>query len=67
MIDNIIYRVTKDVAGPTGINFKEGQEIQFVRGMVYMGGHPLAKEYQTDVANWVENNKKHLKQVGLYN
>jgi hypothetical protein len=66
MVENVIYNVIEDVAGPSGINFKKGQEIQIVRGMVYMGGHPLAPQYQDSVLKWVETNKKSLKQVGLY-
>jgi len=55
--NNKSFRVTQDVTGPMGIEFKKGQEIQIVRNMIYMSGFPLQANYQNAVADWISNNK----------
>lgn len=64
MIDNNKnFRVKEDADGPMGIKFKKGQEIQMIRGMVYMGGVPLQGDYQSAVITWVSNNKNLLTDI----
>jgi hypothetical protein len=53
---NKIYRVKQDADGPDGIKFRRGEDIQIVRGMVYMGGFPISPGYQKVVMDWINNN-----------
>lgn len=55
-MNNKVYRVKEDVSGPLGIDFKKGQELQIVRGMVYMGGFPVSPGFQKGLMEWVSKN-----------
>ena len=59
-LKNGVFRLKKDVTIMDGMDFKEGQEIELIGGVVYMGGFPLPANFQPLIKNWMDNNQNLL-------
>tara|TARA_R110000796_G_scaffold248124_2_gene374539 strand:- start:3608 stop:3823 length:216 start_codon:yes stop_codon:yes gene_type:complete len=53
---NGVFRLKKDSAPMDGIEFKAGQEIELIAGVIYMGGFPLQTNFQVTIKNWMDAN-----------
>ena len=56
MIDNKVVSLKKAATLKNGVNFPEGQEIEIVTDVVYVGGYPLPPNMQGLVLNWINSN-----------
>lgn len=57
MMNNGVFRLKNDATLTHGIEFKKGQEIELIAGVIYMGGFPLQTNLQGVVKNWMDNNQ----------
>lgn len=57
MIQNGVFRLKKDVTVIDDLHLKEGQEIELIAGVVYMGGFPLQLNLQSIIKNWMDDNQ----------
>ena len=55
-----VYRLKEDVRIGKSVKLDKGQEIEVVRDVVYMGGHPLPPGYQKLFLDWILNNQNLL-------
>jgi len=55
-IQNGVFRLTKDSSPMEGINFKAGQEIELIAGVIYIGGFPLQTNFQVVIKKWIDAN-----------
>jgi len=56
MIQNGVFRLTKDSIVMDGMDFKAGQEFEVIAGVVYMGGFPLQLNLQALIKDWMSKN-----------
>jgi hypothetical protein len=57
MIQNGVFRLKKDSVVMDGMEFKAGQEIELIAGVVYMGGFPLQLNFQSLIKKWMDSNR----------
>lgn len=55
-IQNRVYRLKKASSLAHGMELPEGQEIEIVQDVVYMGGYMIQPELQSTLYNWIVNN-----------
>jgi hypothetical protein len=56
MLKNGIYVLKSEATLSNGLIFKQGQEIEVVANVVYMGGFPLPFNLQAKILNWMSDN-----------
>lgn len=57
MIVNKVYRASKDVIAPFGVEIKKDEELHIVTDVVYCKGYPLPFEMQSSFYTWLINSK----------
>jgi len=55
-----VYKIKENCSVSNGIEFKKGQEIELVGGVIYMSGFPLPFNLQSMISSWMINNKELL-------
>lgn len=55
-LQNGVFRLKKDSKIIDGVEFKAGQEIELIGGVIYMGGFPLQTNFQSLIKGWMDNN-----------
>lgn len=63
MIQNRVLRLVKETKFQNGVVLPANQEIEVVMDVVYMGGYPLPKEFQSTILKWINENPTLLKDV----
>lgn len=53
----VVLKLIKDVDLGNGITLSKNQEIEIVEDVVYINGNMLDTRYQTQIFNFVTNNK----------
>lgn len=55
-MDNKVFKLLKKTTLQNGVTLPEGQELEVVMNVVYMGGYPIPPNMQALVLNWIETN-----------
>jgi hypothetical protein len=53
---NRVFKLKKAAKLPNGVSLPEGQELEVVTDVVYMGGHPIPFEMQATMLKWIKEN-----------
>lgn len=56
MIKNAVFKLLKKTTLQNGVTLPEGQELEVVMDVVYMGGYPIPPNMQPLVLIWIKNN-----------
>lgn len=56
MIKNAVFKLLRKTTLQNGVTLPEGQELEVVMDVVYMGGYPIPPNMQPLVLNWIKNN-----------
>jgi hypothetical protein len=56
MIQSKVFKLLKKTTLQNGVVLPEGQELEVVMDVVYVGGYPLPPNMQALVLNWIKNN-----------
>jgi hypothetical protein len=65
MIENKVLKLLKETKLKNGVTFKEGQEIEVVMDVVYVGGFILPPNIQPTTLNWIKENPTLFKDVTM--
>ena len=58
MLKNGVYILRKDATPMKDVEFKEGQELEVVGNVIYMGGFPLPLNMQNAFNKWMVQGMK---------